>query len=137
MNDWPLGYLQRWILKSEIQTVGWVFIRSSSRCRKKSPVSSPAPQVLGPCHGGPASPIPVELEPPLPPVQEEKGAKEPRRAESSSSWSRDGSVFDASATSDTGGEGAEEPSWSRVELKLEPLPLCLRRQWWELFGGAG
>jgi hypothetical protein len=51
----------------------------------------------GPCRGGPASPLPVELElePPPLPVREEKG------------------------------EGAEEPRRGGVELKLEPPPLFL------------
>jgi hypothetical protein len=68
------------------------------------PVSSTVPQVLSPCHGGPASPLLVELElePPLLLVREEKE------------------------------EGAEELRRGGVELKLEPplLCLCRRHHWW-------
>jgi hypothetical protein len=46
--------------------------KTSSPTETRCPVSSTAPQVPGPCCGGPASLLPVELEPPLPPVQEEK-----------------------------------------------------------------
>jgi uncharacterized protein YcgL (UPF0745 family) len=64
------------------------------------PVSSTVPQVFDPCHGGPASPLLVELELEPPPllVREEKE------------------------------EGAEELRRGGVELKLEPPPLYLCRR---------
>jgi hypothetical protein len=89
----PLGYLQH----------GGMGLHRLSPPRRKNFISigDPIPSIVHratspwPCRGGPASPLPVELEPPLLPVPEEKG------------------------------EGVEEPRRGGVELKLEPPPLCL------------
>jgi hypothetical protein len=133
-----LGYLQRWRLKSETQTVGWVFIGSSPpRCKNFISNGDPMPGIV---HGA-ASPRPLLWRTSLTSpcgagAASAAGTGGEGAEESSSTWSRRCSVFDAGATGGTGGEGAEEPSWGGVELKLEspPLLLCLR---WELYGGAG
>jgi hypothetical protein len=144
-----LGYLQRWRLKSETQTVGWVFIGSSPP-RRKNFISNgdPVPSIV---HGA-ASPRPLSRRTSLTSPRgagagatsaaSTGGEKEKERrsrggTELSSSWSRRRSVFDVGTTGGTGGEGAEESSWGRgVELKLESPPplLCLR---WELYSGVG
>jgi hypothetical protein len=65
--------------------------------------------VSGPSCGGPASPLPVELEPPPLPVQEEREEKEPRRNE--------------------GGELKLEPS-ALCLRRPPPIPLHAQRHRW-------